>query len=319
MNPDICLAEGGQIHAASVCNRMEQRWRTIRSETRLRDQWLHLRVDHCVTPAGIEISPYYVLSYPDWVHVVGITEAGSLVLVQQYRHAAGQSFLELPGGAVDPGDPSLEHAARRELEEETGFTARRWELVTSLYPNPATHTNRVHFFLASMLHMTVRNGSILARTDVELLDIAVVLNGLGSGLLGHAMHVSGLLLALAAAGRLSLECARRLGAVQGAPRTTSFQRAGFECAKQCTADAAKPGVRRDIIESNVPRVGTEPTALIESSSGRVTAKRIKCLQRPTPGEAQTGGYQRRQAPDGRSQTRSLGRSIGLMPVAVVLR
>jgi hypothetical protein len=116
-----------------------------------------------------------------------------------------------------------------------------------------------------------------------------------------------------------LECARRLGAVQGAPRTTSFQRAGFECAKQCTADAAKPGVRRDIIESNVPRVGTEPTALIESSSGRVTAKRIKCLQRPTPGEAQTGEYQRRQAPDGRSQTRSLGRSIGLMPVAVVLR
>ena len=127
---------------------MEQRWRTIRSETRLRDRWLHLRVDHCVTPAGTEISPYYVLTYPDWVHVVAITEASSLVLVQQYRHAAGQSFLELPGGAVDPGDPNLEHAARRELEEETGFTARRWELVTSLYPNPATHTNRVHFFLA---------------------------------------------------------------------------------------------------------------------------------------------------------------------------
>jgi len=185
---------------------MEQRWRTIRSETRLRDRWLHLRVDHCVTPAGTEISPYYVLTYPDWVHVVAITEASSLVLVQQYRHAAGQSFLELPGGAVDPGDPNLEHAARRELEEETGFTARRWELVTSLYPNPATHTNRVHFFLA--LDATHARPQRLDPGEdglrVELLDIPVVLNGLRSGLLGNAMHVSGVLLALAAAGRLNL-------------------------------------------------------------------------------------------------------------------
>jgi len=205
----ICLPEGSQIHGAPVGNRMEQRWRTIRSETRLRDRWLHLRVDHCVTPTGTEISPYYVLSYPDWVHVVGITEAGYLVLVQQYRHAAGQSFLELPGGAVDPEDPNLEHAARRELEEETGFTARRWELVTSLYPNPATHTNRVHFFLA--LDATHDRPQRLDPGEdglrVELLEIPVVLNGLRSGLLGNAMHVSGVLLALAAAGRLNLTVA----------------------------------------------------------------------------------------------------------------
>jgi 8-oxo-dGTP pyrophosphatase MutT (NUDIX family) len=188
---------------------MEQTWRTIRSETRLKDRWLHLRVDHCVTPAGIEISPYYVLSYPDWVHVVCITEADSLVLVRQYRHAAGQSFLELPGGAVDPGDHSFERAARRELEEETGFTARQWEFITSLYPNPATHTNRVHFFLA--LDATLDRPRRLDPGEdglrVELLDIPVVLNGLMSGLLGQAMHVSGFLLALAAAGRLDLTVA----------------------------------------------------------------------------------------------------------------
>jgi 8-oxo-dGTP pyrophosphatase MutT (NUDIX family) len=179
---------------------MEQKWRTIRSETLLRDRWINLRADHCVTSTGTEISPYYVLSYPDWVHVVAITESNCLVLVRQYRHAAGDFFLELPGGAVEPDDISLKYAARREFEEETGFTAQRWELITSL------HTNRVHFFLAL--------GAILDRPQrldvgehglqVELVDIPAVLEGLRSGLLGHAMHVSGVLLGLAAAGRLTL-------------------------------------------------------------------------------------------------------------------
>ena len=68
--------------------------------------------------AGAKISPDYVLTYPDWVHVVAITSAGSLVLVRQDRHAVSESLLELPGGAVDAEDPNLEQAARRELEEE---------------------------------------------------------------------------------------------------------------------------------------------------------------------------------------------------------
>jgi 8-oxo-dGTP pyrophosphatase MutT (NUDIX family) len=185
---------------------MEQKWRVIRSETLLQDRWVHLRADHCVTPNGTEISPYYVLAYPDWVHVVAITEAGSLVLVRQYRHAAGEVFLELPGGAVDPQDTSLEHAARREFEEETGFTAQRWQYVISLRPNPATHTNRVHFFLAFGAAYT-RPPSLDPGEDglrVELLDIPSVLDGLRTGLLGQAMHVSGIFLGLAAAGRLSL-------------------------------------------------------------------------------------------------------------------
>jgi 8-oxo-dGTP pyrophosphatase MutT (NUDIX family) len=185
---------------------MNQRWRTVRSETLLKDRWIDLRADHCITPDGVEISPYYVLSYPDWVHVVAITSAASLVLVRQYRHAAGQSLLELPGGAVDAGDASLEEAARRELVEETGFTAPRWELISSLHPNPATHTNRVHGFLALDARSERPQSLDAGEGDltVELHDIPAVLDGLRSGMLGQAMHVSLLLLALAAAGRLNL-------------------------------------------------------------------------------------------------------------------
>jgi 8-oxo-dGTP pyrophosphatase MutT (NUDIX family) len=185
---------------------MDPTWRVDRSEVVLKDRWINVRADHCVTPTGAEISPFYVLSYPEWVHVVAITEAGGVVLVRQYRHGAGVVTLELPGGQADGSDAMLEAAAKRELEEETGFTAPRWELISSLYPNPATHSNRVHFFLAVDAVKTGKQTLDLgeAGLTVEVLPIPEVMNGLRSGLLGSAPHASGLLLGLAAAGRLDL-------------------------------------------------------------------------------------------------------------------
>jgi 8-oxo-dGTP pyrophosphatase MutT (NUDIX family) len=185
---------------------MQKKWCIARSETVLQDRWINLRADQCITPSGHLIGPYYVLSYPEWVHVVAITQAGSLVLVRQYRHAAGEFLLELPGGAADPRDTNPEQAARRELEEETGFSAQRWELITSLHANPATHTNRLHFYLA-LGAVYDRPQSLDAGEEglsVELLEIPAVLDGLRSGLIGQATHVSGILLGLAAAGYLNL-------------------------------------------------------------------------------------------------------------------
>ena len=185
---------------------MDQRWRTLRSESLLKDRWINLRADHCVTPSGIDVSPYYVLSYPDWVHVAAITEAGRLVLVRQYRHGARGVFLELPGGAVDAADACVEQAARRELEEETGFTASRWELVTSVYAMPGTHTNRVHVFLALDAECTHPQSLDPGEHEitVELSSINEVLRSLRSGSIGSALQISSILLALAAAGYLSL-------------------------------------------------------------------------------------------------------------------
>jgi 8-oxo-dGTP pyrophosphatase MutT (NUDIX family) len=185
---------------------MDHRWQVTRSATVLKDRWIDVRADDCVDATGVEIRPYYVLSYPDWVHVVAITGDDRLVLVRQYRHAVRTMSLELPGGAVDPEDSGLEQAARRELKEETGFTARHWERITTLYPNTATHTNRMHVFLARDAALTGPPDLDPAEAGltVELHEIAPVVGGLRSGLIGQATHASGLLLALAAAGRLDL-------------------------------------------------------------------------------------------------------------------
>lgn len=185
---------------------MDGKWRVRQVQEVVRDRWIDLRAETCETPEGHDIDPYYVISYPDWVNIVAITEDQNLVLTRQYRHAAGRTFLELPGGAVDPLDRDLEAAARRELLEETGYTASRFQLVATRFPNPALQTNRLHTFLAEG---AVRIATSQLETGeegltVELASLIDELDGIVGGLLEQALHVSSLHSALIAAGYLTI-------------------------------------------------------------------------------------------------------------------
>lgn len=131
-------------------------WQVKSSIHLLRDRWLKVRADTCVTAEGVEIAPYYVLEYPDWVEVVALDAEDNIYLVQQYRHGLGVVALELPGGAVDANDASPVEAAARELREETGLSAADWDYVGSLAPNPATHTNLCHIVLARNVELSAK-------------------------------------------------------------------------------------------------------------------------------------------------------------------
>lgn len=113
-----------------------------------RPPWLTLRQDHVRLPNGQEIREYWVSEYPPWVNVVAVTQDQRLVLIRQYRHGLGAVHFELPAGVVDPEDPSLEVAARRELAEETGYGGGRWTPLCTLSANPALQTNLSYSFLA---------------------------------------------------------------------------------------------------------------------------------------------------------------------------
>ncbi len=183
---------------------MDDGWKVVESRTILQDRWLNLRADDCLTSGGVTISPYYVLSYPDWINIVAITTDDRLLLVRQYRHAAGRFFLEIPGGGLDERDAHSEKAARRELEEETGYIAQNWQLISTLYPNPASHTNRLHTYLATGAEQKYQQRLEAGEEGltVHALPIAEVLDGLQASLIGQALHVSSILLALRVAGRL---------------------------------------------------------------------------------------------------------------------
>ena len=85
---------------------------------------------------------------PAWVVVLAITTAKEVVMVRQYRHGTEKVHLELPGGLVDPDDPSPLQAAQRELLEETGFGSEDLRMIGKCYPQPAILSNRCFVCLA---------------------------------------------------------------------------------------------------------------------------------------------------------------------------
>ncbi len=124
------------------------KWKILSSEYLFNDLWFKVRKDRCETPQGKIVDPYYVYEFPTWVTAVALTEDGKIILERQYRHALGETCIEIPGGCVDDTDASLEDAIKRELLEETGYSFSSFEYLGKISANPSTNSNLMHMFLA---------------------------------------------------------------------------------------------------------------------------------------------------------------------------
>ncbi len=116
------------------------------------------------------------------VAVIAITDADELVVVEQHRPPVNGRVLELPAGLVgDRGDESLEEAARRELREETGFTAAAWRRLPSVVSSAGLTDERVELFEARGLARRDPGGGIEGESIVvHLIPLARLVPWLGS-------------------------------------------------------------------------------------------------------------------------------------------
>ncbi len=129
--------------------------RLVASEVLHRGRILEFRVD-TVERADGQRARRDVAGHPGAVAIVAVDPDGCLLLVRQYRHPAGRVLLEIPAGTldVDPATGATEEpdlAARRELEEETGYRAARWERLTDFWTAPGFATERMTLYLATEL------------------------------------------------------------------------------------------------------------------------------------------------------------------------
>jgi 8-oxo-dGTP pyrophosphatase MutT (NUDIX family) len=179
-------------------------WKLLKSEYLFKDLWFTVRKDTCERSGGQIVDPYYVYEFPEWVTAVAVTKEGKFIFERQYRHAAGLTMLEIPGGCVDKTDKNLEEAIARELKEETGYSFVSYTYLGKTSANPSTHNNWMHFFLAKGGALTHQQ-QLDQNEEIELvlLELQEVKELLKQQGVIQSMHVTALFYALHHMGELN--------------------------------------------------------------------------------------------------------------------
>lgn len=113
---------------------------------------LTLNLEQVRLPNG-RVAELEIAHHPGGAAVVALDASGRVCLLRQFRHAAGGWLTELPAGKLDDGEPPLE-CAQRELAEEAGMLARRWDRLGEYFSSPGVFTEVIHLFLARDLEAT---------------------------------------------------------------------------------------------------------------------------------------------------------------------
>ena len=153
-----------------------RKWKTLKSKMVLDHYWCKVRQDEIELPNGQIIDDYFVTIKPEVAMVLPITSSKEIIFVQQYRHAVGEFFLELPAGNFDPTKENAEVAAIRELREETGYIPQEFRKIATLYDKPSKDTNQIHLFLAeNVSKVGEQQLDITEEIEVVLIPIESVL------------------------------------------------------------------------------------------------------------------------------------------------
>jgi len=150
-----------------------------------------VREDRIAEPGGIEVTRDIVV-HQGSVVLLPIFPDGSILLVRQYRHAIGAMLWELVAGRVEAGE-SRPAAARRELIEETGYTARRVKQILEIFPSPGFVTERMWIFAATGLQQGVAQPEEDERITAKKFSLAALDKMIRSGTLHDAKSVAGIL------------------------------------------------------------------------------------------------------------------------------
>ncbi len=165
-------------------------WKPLNSKEMFKTRVFTVCEKESLSPEN-ETNSFISLQAPDWVVVIPEFKDSNgdkqFIMVEQWRHGTESVFIEFPGGVIDKGE-SPESAARRELLEETGRSAKSLKLLSVLSPNPAIMENHCHIFLAEVdASVQAQNLDSDEFVNVKTIPVQEVLQNMGKSGYEHAI------------------------------------------------------------------------------------------------------------------------------------
>jgi ADP-ribose pyrophosphatase len=165
---------------------------TARRTTRV-SPWVDIIERTVEFTEGAQPQLYHAVAQHDYVAIVAALPDGRLPIVRQYRPALECFTWELPAGMVDPGEDAAA-CCRRELVEETGFSAGKVHSLGTYAPCTARLSNRLHSFFVA-IDADVERKPIERGIEVKLVNWAQLANLIHRGEFALQLHIGALLLA----------------------------------------------------------------------------------------------------------------------------
>jgi ADP-ribose diphosphatase len=153
---------------------------------------LNLRLDSVRLKNG-HVAVREIAEHHGAVAIIPLDDAGQVTLVRQWRAATGRMMLEIPAGTLDLGE-SPEAAGPRELREETGLSAARWDFLIRFFPSPGILTEEMFLYLARGLTQGAQH--LMGDEDIQVVTLTLedALARIASGEIADAKTIVGLLL-----------------------------------------------------------------------------------------------------------------------------
>ena len=157
---------------------------TVSSKTVYKGKVFFVTRDEVVEPGGVHATRDVIRHNGSVVILAVDTKSNpadpGILLIRQYRHAAGQFLLELPAGRIEPGE-KLIPAAKRELIEETGYRAKKWSKHIKYFASPGFLTEAMNILLAEDLTLGEATPEDDERIELCMTPLSEVLNLIHTG------------------------------------------------------------------------------------------------------------------------------------------
>ena len=130
---------------------------------------IRFEINKFLMPNSME-GEFGLIRHPGAALAVPITKDGEVIILRQYRFACSRRILEFPAGTLEEGETPLE-SIKREIQEESGYSAKRWDHLGEMLPCPGYSDEKIHLFLARDLNKLEKKPNGDADEDIEVLKM----------------------------------------------------------------------------------------------------------------------------------------------------